>query len=130
MISLQFCRHYQKHNRKNSSPAIGEEGQKLKETLGSSTLRQMDVAYVQKQYESCGIDTDKLQTNYIWKTGAQMAGFALIIAATTVLISLLASRIGALLLEMYAKISIQKLCDFPTRSFKIFSTASHHALHQ
>ena len=104
--------------------AIGEEGQKLKETLGSSTLRQMDVAYVQKQYESCGIDTDKLQTNYIWKTGAQMAGFALIIAATTVLISLLASRIGALFARDVRKDLYTKVVRFSHKEFQDFSTAS------
>ena len=103
---------------------IGEEGQKLKETLGSSTLRQMDVAYVQKQYESCGIDTDKLQTNYIWKTGAQMAGFALIIAATTVLISLLASRIGALFARDVRKDLYTKVVRFSHKEFQDFSTAS------
>lgn len=104
--------------------AIGEEGQKLKETLGSSTLRQMDVAYVQKQYESCGIDTDKLQTNYIWETGAQMAGFALIIAATTVLISLLASRIGALFARDVRKDLYTKVVRFSHKEFQDFSTAS------
>ena len=104
--------------------AIGEEGQKLKETLGSSTLRQMDVAYVQKQYESCGIDTDKLQTNNIWETGAQMAGFALIIAATTVLISLLASRIGALFARDVRKDLYTKVVRFSHKEFQDFSTAS------
>ncbi|MEE0775847.1 MAG: ABC transporter ATP-binding protein [Bacillota bacterium] len=104
--------------------SIHAEGAKLQDTLGSSTLRQMDVAYVQQEYQACGIDTDQLQTNYIWRAGAKMAGFALIIAATTVLISLLASRIGALFARDVRRDLYTKVVGFSHREFQHFSTAS------
>ncbi|MEG1478329.1 MAG: ABC transporter ATP-binding protein [Clostridiales bacterium] len=102
---------------------IKEKSANLKK-LDSSIMRQMDIKYVENEYKACGIDTDAMQTAYIWNLGLKMLGVALIIGLCTVLVTLLASRIGAFFARDLRKNLFEKVINFSSADMDHFSTAS------
>ena len=67
---------------------------KMKE-MPDSILEQSAVVFVKQEYQAVGIDTDKLQNNYVLLTGAKMLGLALLSMLLTVLVGFIASRVAA-----------------------------------
>lgn len=65
------------------------------EAIGSSTLKSMGVAYAIACDRNAGVDVDRLQTTYLWTSGAKMLGFALILVLAAVVVGYCASRVGA-----------------------------------
>ena len=55
----------------------------------------MALMYVQQEYEALGMDLGSLQTQYLLTTGGKMLLLSLLMMATAILVSLLASRVAA-----------------------------------
>ncbi len=89
-----------------------------------SIISQMGISWVKSEYKAIGINTDKLQSNYIWNAGLKMLGFALIIAVATVCTALLTSRIGARFARDLRSDMFHKVVKFSNSDFGKFSSAS------
>lgn len=101
-----------------------EEYHKQLETLQGSTLSQAATGAVKQIYKDIGIDTDKIQNNYILLAGLQMLGVALISMVAAVIIMLLSSRVAAKLGKILREQVFNKVLKFSTKEFREFSTAS------
>lgn len=92
--------------------------------LGDSMVVQAASASVKAEYALLGMDTDKIQSNYILKNGAFMLVISLLSAIATVLVGLLASRTAAGLSRNLRKDVFKKVESFSNTEFDKFSTAS------
>lgn len=63
--------------------------------MNESILEQAAISAVKEEYKEIGINTDDLQNKYIFLTGLQMLGVALISMVSAVIIMLLSSRVAA-----------------------------------
>ena len=64
-------------------------------TLGDSMVTQMAVGAVKNEYEALGMDTAKVQRDYLLRTGSTMLLISLLGGACTVAVGFLASRTAA-----------------------------------
>ena len=64
-------------------------------TLGDTMISSMSKQFAKAQYEACHIDIDKLQTNYLWRTGGKMLAMALLMAIVAILVGYFASKVAA-----------------------------------
>ena len=93
-------------------------------SLGDSIIRSMAKQFARQQYELCGIDMEKMQTDYLWSTGGKMLGMALIMAIAAILIGFLASRTAAGVgRDLRGKV-FRKVIGFSNAELDRFSTAS------
>ena len=92
--------------------------------MPESMITQAATSYVKSQYKATGINTDKLQSNYVILAGLKMVGIALISMVATVIVSFIASRVGAALGRNLRKDVFNKVVDFSNTEFDKFSTAS------
>lgn len=91
----------------------------------STTIKeQVAIATVKTIYQKAGVDTDKLQNNYILLTGAQMLGIALVSMISAVLIMFLSSRVAAKLGKTLRDKVFKKVITFSNAELTEFSTAS------
>lgn len=97
--------------------------EKLK-SIPDSIITQSATIYVKDQYKNIGINTDKLQSNYVILAGAKMVGIALISMLATVIVSFIAARVGAALGRNLRKDVFKKVVSFSNAEFDEFSTAS------
>ena len=97
--------------------------EKLKD-VDTNIMTQAAIHYVKGEYEKIGIDTEKLQTNYIFKSGAIMLGIALISMVATVTVGFLAAKIAAGMGKNLRKDVFRKVVGFSNVEFDKFSTAS------
>ncbi len=102
---------------------LKEINQKIDQMLGTM-IDQAAVSAVKEEYKKIGMDTDKIQNNYIATTGLQMLGIALISMTAAILIMLLSSRVAANLGKTLREKVFQKVLSFSTKEFNEFSTAS------
>jgi len=102
---------------------LKEINQKIDQMLGTM-IDQAAVSAVKEEYKKIGMDTDKIQNNYIATTGLQMLGIALISMSAAILIMLLSSRVAANLGKTLREKVFQKVLSFSTKEFNEFSTAS------
>ena len=65
---------------------IREKAEETVDTMGSTLVKSMGIAYAVKQDTNAGIDMDALQTKYLWISGVKMIAMALLVALTTVLV--------------------------------------------
>lgn len=100
--------------------AAKEEYEKYDESM----ISQMAVAFIQSEYETLGVDMDKMQLDYIIHTGLKMLSIALITAVCTVFITLLAARISASASRDLRSMVFRKVIQFTGNEFNKFSTAS------
>lgn len=92
--------------------------------LGDNMLTQAAVAPIKAEYIALGMDTAKLQSNYIMNAGILMLLIALLSAACTVIVGLLSARIAAGLSRNLRKSVFTKVESFSNTEFDKFSTAS------
>ena len=92
--------------------------------MQDSIKEQAAVAEVKNIYKDLGVDTDKLQNNYIIFTGLQMLGVALISMASAITIMLLSARVAAKLGKTLREKVFKKVLSFSTGELNQFSTAS------
>ena len=99
----------------------------LDEKLGgmdASLLQQTAIPAVKSEYQALGMDTTAIQQDYIWQNGGFMLLLALGSAACTVVVGLLAARIGAGLARDLRQKTFTKVENFSNVEFDKFSTAS------
>ena len=94
------------------------------ETVGTSLLDSMAIAYVKGEYEAVGVDLDKLQTEYLLRAGAKMLGMALVMALTAIAVGFFASKVGARIGLNLRKQIFSKVIGFSNAEMDQFSTAS------
>lgn len=92
--------------------------------MSESMLEQASVSFVKNEYKEIGMDTDKLQTNYIILAGIKMLGIALISMVAAVIVGLISSRIAAGLSKNLRRDVFEKVTSFSNAEFDKFSTAS------
>jgi len=92
--------------------------------LGESMVTQMAVGAVKAEYEALGMDTTKLQQDYILRTGGIMLLISLLGGACTISVGFLASRTAAGAARDIRKDAFAKVESFSSAEFDGFSTAS------
>ncbi|TCO68873.1 ABC transporter ATP-binding protein [Marinisporobacter balticus] len=92
--------------------------------MPNSMITQSAVLYLHQEYQNIGIDTDKLQSNYILNEGFKMLLLALLSMGATVVVALLAARVAAGLGRDIRDNLFRKVTTFSNTEFDKFSTAS------
>lgn len=92
--------------------------------LGDKMITQAAVVPIKAEYMALGMDTNKLQSNYIMNAGFLMLLISLLSAACTVLVGLLSARAAAGLSRNLRKGIFTKVESFSNTEFDKFSTAS------
>ena len=92
--------------------------------LGDSMINQMAVGAVKAEYEALGVNGDKLQTDYIWKTGGLMLLISLLGGACMIATGYLAARTAAGAARDIRLALFSKVESFSGIEFDQFSTAS------
>ncbi|MGL4910887.1 MAG: ABC transporter ATP-binding protein [Romboutsia sp.] len=94
------------------------------DALDENMLTQASIHSIKNEYEKIGIDLEKLQTNYIFKSGGVMLLIALVSMAATVTVGYLAARLAAGMGKNLRKDVFRKVVGFSNSEFDKFSTAS------
>jgi ATP-binding cassette subfamily B protein len=94
------------------------------EVLGDSMVTQMAVGAVKAEYEAVGMDIDKLQSDYILRTGGTMLLISLLGGVCTITVGYLASRTAAGVARDVRRDTFKKVESFSSAEFNTFSTAS------
>lgn len=92
--------------------------------MQDSIKSQAAVAYVKEIYKDTGVDTDKIQMNYIMVAGFKMLVLAAISMASGITIMMLSSRVGAKMAKTLREKIFNKVLQFSTKELREFSTAS------
>ena len=86
--------------------------------------QQTAISFVQKFYEELGMDTAGIQNAYILQCGLIMLAIALAGGVSTILVTMLASRISAGVSRDLRQDVFEKVSSFSNQEFDRFSTAS------
>ena len=100
------------------------ESTKQIDEMQDSIKSQAAVSYVKEIYKDAGVDTDKLQINYIIIAGLKMLALAAISMASGITIMMLSSRVGAKMAKTLREKIFNKVLKFSTKELREFSTAS------
>ncbi len=92
--------------------------------MADSIEDQAAVSAVKTIYQNAGVDTDKLQNDYILMSGLQMLGVALVSMVSAVSIMFLSSRVAAKLGKTLRDKVFKKVLTFSNAELTEFSTAS------
>ncbi|MBN1316108.1 MAG: ABC transporter ATP-binding protein, partial [Anaerolineales bacterium] len=92
--------------------------------MEDSTITQMAVGAVKAEYEALGMDTAKLQRNYILHIGGIMLLISLLGGVCTICVGFLASRTAAGVARDIREAVFNKVESFSSTEFGKFSTAS------
>ena len=92
--------------------------------LGDNMINQMAISAVKTEYEALGMDTGKLQMDYILRTGGTMLLISLLGGACTISVGFLASRTAAGAARDIRQAVFKKVESFSSAEFNQFSTAS------
>lgn len=94
------------------------------DTMGSSMVKSMGVAYAVSCHEAAGLKVEDTQQTYLLSAGLKMIGMALLMGVATVLVGFFASKIGAGIgRDLRGKI-FKKVVAFSNAEMDKFSTAS------
>ncbi len=104
--------------------AMIEEIDEKFRNIPESMITQSAVLFIQKEYQTIGVNTNKLQTNYIIITGLKMLLIALLSVAASVIVGLLAARVAAGHSKNIRNDGFKKVIGFSNSEFDKFSTAS------
>ena len=92
--------------------------------MQESILEQAAIQEVKKEYKAIGIDTDKLQNQYIIIAGLKMLGISFLIMASAISIMCLSARVAARLAKTLREKVFKKVLSFSNKEFAEYSTAS------
>lgn len=99
---------------------IGTQFSGMPETMAEQSA----AVYIENVYKSLGIDIDRKEIHYILKTGGKMLALAALGMLASILVGLLASRVGAHVGRGLRKDVFRKVVGFSNGEFDKFSTAS------
>ena len=94
------------------------------DNLEPTIKEQGAVASVKELYAGMGVDTNKIQNDYILLSGLQMLGVALVSMLSAVTIMLLSSRVAAKLGKTLRDKVFKKVIGYSSKELREFSTAS------
>ena len=92
--------------------------------ISDSLIDQMAVAFLKQEYESIGLDTGKIQLDYMLSVGMKMLGVTLLSVAAAVIVGLLARRTAAGVAMQLRSRVFKKVVSFSNAELDRFSTAS------
>ena len=92
--------------------------------MQESIKEQAAVVYVKNIYKNVGLDTDKLQMNYIFVAGFKMLGLALVSMISGITIMMLSSRVGAKMSRTLRDKVFNKVLRFSNKELRKFGAAS------
>lgn len=101
-----------------------ETMEKTIESIGSSTINSMGIAFAKYCDTRAGIDIDDIQLKYLWISGAKMLGMTLLMAITAVFIGYFASKVGAGVGRDLREKIFTRVVSFSNSEMDKFSTAS------
>lgn len=99
---------------------IGAQFSGMPETMAEQSA----AVYIENVYKNLGIDIDRKEIHYILKTGGKMLALAALGMLASILVGLLASRVGAQVGRGLRKDVFRKVVGFSNGEFDKFSTAS------
>ena len=108
---------------KMKTQILQEMNEKL-ENMPESIVSQSAVLAVKKEYTELGEDLDKLQMDYIIRSGAQMVLMALVIMLAAVTVTFLSSKVAARMGHDLRGDIYSKVIGFSSNEYHKFSTAS------
>ena len=94
------------------------------DTMGSSLVKSMGIAYAVSVEEAAGVDVDRIQKTYLVTSGLKMVGMALLMGVVTVLVGFFAARVGAGIGMSLRDQVFKKVVGFSNAEMDKFSTAS------
>lgn len=106
-----------------SKQMIDNFGKQIEDTVGGM-LSQSAITAVKAEYTAIGMDTDKIQSSYIWKAGFQMLGVAFLIMITGVTVMYFSSGMACKLAKYLREEVFEKVLKYSNKEFREFSTAS------
>ena len=109
-----------KENLDNMAKEIDKTFDNLPETM----IEQSAINYIKGEYEAIGVNIEKLQNNYIIKTGLIMLGITLLSVMASVLVGLLGAKVAATLGKDLRSSVFKKVMSFSNKEITEFSTAS------
>ena len=92
--------------------------------MPETMAEQSAAVYIENVYQNLGIDIDQKEIHYILKTGGKMLALAALGMLASILVGLLASRVGAHVGRGLRKDVFRKVVGFSNGEFDKFSTAS------
>jgi ATP-binding cassette subfamily B multidrug efflux pump len=92
--------------------------------MGDSMLHSTAVAYTKSEYNALGLNTNKMQTDYLWKSGGIMIGATFIMIVAAIFVSLLAAKVGASIGMNLRENVFSTVVKFSNTEMDKFSTAS------
>lgn len=106
-----------------SKQMIDNFGKQIEDTVGGM-LSQSAITAVRAEYTAIGMDTDKIQSSYIWKAGFQMLGVAFLIMLAGVTVMYFSSGMACKLGKYLREEVFEKVLKYSNKEFREFSTAS------
>ena len=103
---------------------IREEAIQQMGDMSDSIISQMALAFVRQEYDAIGVDTDALQTSYLFRTGGMMLLYSLIMMIAAIAVSYIASRTAAAIGRDLRGRVFKKVVSFSGGETDRFSTAS------
>ena len=104
--------------------AVLEQIEEQFSAMPETMVEQSAAVYIGNVYEKLGIDLNRRETEYILKTGAKMLALAALGMLASILVGLMASRVGARVGQSLRKDVFRKVVSFSNGEFDKFSTAS------
>lgn len=104
--------------------AMMKEFDKKFEELPNTMMDQAAISYVKDEYNSIGVDTERMQTNYLLYTGGLMVLIALLSMTATVAVGFIGARVAASLGRNLRSQVFSKVIGFSNAELDKFSTAS------
>lgn len=92
--------------------------------MPDSMIEQAAASYIRNAYEHIGMDVDEIEIRYILRTGGKMLALAALGMVASILVGLMASRIGAGVGRGLRRDVFRKVVGFSNGEFDKFSTAS------
>ncbi len=111
------------HNPQILQQTMGQMEEKFGD-LPDTILDQAAISYVKGAYQDLGMNMDHIQLQYLFTTGAKMLFLAFCGMAISILVGLLASRVGASAGRDLRSRVFRKVVGFSNNEFDHFSTAS------
>ncbi len=111
------------HNPQILQQTMGQMEEKFGD-LPDTILDQAAISYVKGAYQDLGMDMDHIQLHYLFTTGAKMLFLAFCGMGISILVGLLASRVGASAGRDLRSRVFRKVVGFSNNEFDHFSTAS------
>lgn len=113
-----------RHLPEESLVQMRENSKEQFQDFPESIAVQSAVFSVKAEYQKIGINTDNIQTNYIFTAGAKMLAIALLNMALAISVGFFGARTAAKLARDLRNAVFEKVMKFGTTEFKLFGVSS------